>query len=819
MWTLECDGPVLRGKQIWLKPGSRLLVGRTRPSKADGDTGSYLIDHKSVSRRHIIISVEDVEPGTGSQLRTKSKLIIDERSKLGTTMDGKKVHGTIDLAGDEHTIQLGNYEHLLRIKWRPVVLTITSLSKTQKRSDDPLGSIRSKLEKYDVKFTTELIVGSTTHVVAAKRNQPVVLEALVHGKHIVTGAYIQAIVDAVTPQPNAEDPENPLPAPLEDDFEKNWPSTAGFIPPPGKEPVVRPESYFAPNPQRYSIFSQYIFVFCDSTQFDNLKGVVNGGDGKALLYEDFELGQTRPEDFVAYVKQVAGLKDPDASIQGKKVVVVRLAAKTETEWTEKFVQDADLLLGQRSFAQNEFLDAILTVDTRSFCQPLSEEEEQGPINSPVRQDTTTARPTKPNAPPQVETTPARPTTRNTTYQPEPASPRPTRITAVATRQQPAPARRAARETSPVREPSPPKEPFPPPRNRTPEPPKPKRRPLRTVTESRFKGFDDFNPNEIVSVPDDDDDGMMTPPDQTPATSLAPPQASRAVSGTKRRSSVTGQDEEIDKLLPAAAAMKKRRLNTNDPREKTVSPKAKPMRKPKPERQIDVMEEVRKAREAAEQDARLDEDALKAAMEEMDIDSIRLAVKIEIMEVKPRGALAERVGDEGRWDDRWNGRKNFKRFRRKGQDVPRRGQRVIIPLEESIKQPSERSRDEFAVPTGESTSRSGLSSTVASQLGRLGEDSDDETSFRRQVARSARGRPRVAESVTIEMDDESVAGASTVAKSYKTAKTTKTAGSTGTARKRPAAAEAEQPAARRRKVIVQPEPDSDDSDDALRFRRR
>jgi len=63
----------------------------------------------------------------------------------------------------------------------------------------------------------------------------------------------------------------------------------------------------------------------------------------------------------------------------------------------------------------------------------------------------------------------------------------------------------------------------------------------------------------------------------------------------------------------------------------------------------------------------------------------LAITEEI-EIKPRIAplRAERADESERWEDRWNGRKNFKKFRRRGAppvNVRDMG-RIIIPLEEA-----------------------------------------------------------------------------------------------------------------------------------------
>lgn len=179
--------------------------------------------------------------------------------------------------------------------------------------------------------------------------------------------------------------------------------------------------------------------------------------------------------------------------------------------------------------------------------------------------------------------------------------------------------------------------------------------------------------------------------------------SQLISGRKRAPSPIIEDDEdlMDQLAPAATALKKRKLADDVARkqrgESTPPPQAiqreieevvkSPLKKIKKEKkEIDVLEHARQQREKEEATARAEREALEAALEGMDIGQIRNLAVIEEMEVKrTRPPARDRAhGDEGeRWDDRWNGRKNFKKFRRRTTEGerPRRFDRVIVPLEE------------------------------------------------------------------------------------------------------------------------------------------
>lgn len=105
-----------------------------------------------------------------------------------------------------------------------------------------------------------------------------------------------------------------------------------------------------------------------------------------------------------------------------------------------------------------------------------------------------------------------------------------------------------------------------------------------------------------------------------------------------------------------------------------------------EKQVDYQKLVRERREAEEEAARRDEESLRGVVEGENVEAMRNLAVVEEMEVFPRRSIAKQNVNGGvnpRWEDEWNGRKNFKKFRRQGEDgrVRRMGQSVMVPLEE------------------------------------------------------------------------------------------------------------------------------------------
>ena len=152
-----------------------------------------------------------------------------------------------------------------------------------------------------------------------------------------------------------------------------------------------------------------------------------------------------------------------------------------------------------------------------------------------------------------------------------------------------------------------------------------------------------------------------------------------------------EDEMVDKLLPAATAMKRRRLEEQRnqvPSEQSfeTSQLSKPQKARKSKKEINIKDVVRERREAEEEAACRDEGNLRDVMQGMNVEEMKNLAVIEELDVPARVPRPQRREPNGqandRWDERWNGRKNFKKFRRRGEcGQVRRGQSVIVPLEE------------------------------------------------------------------------------------------------------------------------------------------
>jgi hypothetical protein len=138
---------------------------------------------------------------------------------------------------------------------------------------------------------------------------------------------------------------------------------------------------------------------------------------------------------------------------------------------------------------------------------------------------------------------------------------------------------------------------------------------------------------------------------------------------------------VSDLLPGAQAMKRRRAEMGDDQTMPAKRiKAEPAPKPR-RRKIDVLEEARKHREEEEKQQQTEMNS--TLSNEIDVEKLRDLAIVEEMELPVRQPPAREENSSDRWDEQWNGRKNFKRFRRKGEPrhARQRVQSVIVPLEE------------------------------------------------------------------------------------------------------------------------------------------
>ncbi|KAJ5557967.1 hypothetical protein N7535_009460 [Penicillium sp. DV-2018c] len=619
MWVLDSTGDFLGGKRSWLRPGKKYLFGRF-----PRDGVRHAVNDQSISRRHMTIEISPVKPRDGLSPRARSDIIItDLGSKKGTVVDGQRIQGEHRLEkSDEHVIQLAKYKHPLRIKWEPVVLTMSFSSKDVRR-EEPLAHVRMRLEDLDIKTVMDYIVGHTTHVVQSKRNTAKGLQALVNGKYIVNDSYIDALVYATTPG-DLEQEESPCP--LELDYESAWPNPNAHLPPPGKEPTQRPAAAFAPDPARLNVFEGYTFVFGDLVQFENLQGPINNAQGKAL-YHKIEDGVTTAAEIVSFMRKAAGRKGVGSERQGPGgVVFVRYRSKGDLEpWSLELSTEVALMTGQRVIEQREFLDAILGNDASPLCRPLREDSSsQASISTPAAEAT----PTKEGE-----------------------------IPALAESLGPAEPEASQRLRA---------------RARTPR--------VRPYV-SKMKTFDDgFDMESVPMYAPEDEDNANLDSTQTIMAEEAqlPAQPSQPLDTMKEEP----EEDIVSDLLPGARAMKRRRAEMThlDASDKAIAtePEAPKRKRAK----LDVLEAARKHREEEEENRKAEENLHPVDMSDMDVEQLKNLAIVEEMEIPVRRAPARSGETSDRWDEHWNGRKNFKKFRRKGEPGSRaRIQTVIVPLEE------------------------------------------------------------------------------------------------------------------------------------------
>ncbi|KAJ4383833.1 hypothetical protein N0V86_000676 [Didymella sp. IMI 355093] len=811
MWFLEHES-LFGGKRVWLRPGSQQLFGRTKSSE-EGKT--WRIDNKAVSRQHCTIRVLEVPADAGSKLHTRSQIEITDLScRQGTLIDGnmikstKKDDGSIEYAktileGTEHSIRLAQSYEPFRVCWKPVVFTYASKETKESKARS------AKLHALDIKTTVEFVFGKTTHVVTQKRNLPRVLSGLVAGKHIVTSDFLDAVVERATHTTDSD--YGYVPSPLEEDFVSQWPKEEEYVPPTATEPVPRPQEMLRPDSLRSEIFHGLTFVFIDPSQHNSLQDSVQGGGGKALLYESFKHGETTVQEYVDFYWSVAGKKRTKRLEKGKSpVITVRLAipADGSDEWTANFVNGVDHAVGQRSILQNEFLDIILTKD-RSGLQKLPQEI--------------------PGA---------------TSREPEPVTRRSMQNTTP-----------AAREPSEAPESSAPTdEPF---------KPNPRKRLHRPKTTSRFTGFDDYEPPpKIRKTEDTQMEGVQQSIPQSARSATQAPGVQNATAPTGQTHTQTRtqrvlsparetieKEELMDAQFPAAAEIKRRRAATRAPsasvEPETNTPVTQPKRRgvealeglqrarQKADKEINVREQTRLRIKEEEDRRKADEESLREQLEGIDIEQMKNLAVIEEMEVLPRQrnndnlrtpaeARAQAQAQNDRWDPAWNGRKNFKKFRRRGAEQGVAPHRVIIALEEA---PQQTGFGDSWFLHADTEPRPSSLAPRREENGENEDESEPEQGFRGRTSRTQSQRPSQPQREVINVedsgpDDEEVVEPRTQRSSGRTQRVVETQ-SFDHGRKRPGGAANGQPPTKKGRVdrSRRDDNDSDNEETGFRFKRR
>ncbi|TPX22532.1 hypothetical protein DIZ76_014406 [Coccidioides immitis] len=409
--------------------------------------------------------------------------------------------------------------------------------------------------------------------------------------------------------------------PLELDFDAAWPDPTKHLPPRGKETTDLPDSAYEPQLERLDVFEGYTFVFCDSSRFEELQGPITNGHGKALLFK-VEPEKTTPQELIDYMTLASGNKGLARDLDGSGgVLLVQPRKKRHEKWFERFENEVGRLTGQRSIEPGEFLDSILRNNASKLYKPYK---------------------------PLVVEEPTAESQDQVMEDPEELAP--SRLAATSTRAV------TAEETQKSRRPT-------------------KRTRTQQTYVPKFKDFDDGFDMESIPVYTLEAEDVPEEPSQTTAMNPMPDQS-------VQDQEMSDVDDGVSELLPGATAMKQH-FNGRTRRAATPPPQPPPRSKrPK----LDVIKAVRQHREAEDRAAmaRWEEEETAAIVDGMDLSRIQNLAIIEEMPVLEK-ARPDRPsnGDGDRWDDRWNGRKNFKKFRRKGDGgVQHRIQAIIVPLEEA-----------------------------------------------------------------------------------------------------------------------------------------
>ncbi|UNI23205.1 hypothetical protein JDV02_009037 [Purpureocillium takamizusanense] len=803
MWLLESED-AFEGRRLWLKPGKTYLFGRTA-----AEPGQLAISHNTISRKHLTITVDNVPDGHAHHLTSRSKLTIEDlKTKIGTTVDGTKIKGSKHVVeGKEAQFVMGKCPQVFRITWFPVIFTFSFTNK--ELQTQPLTSLRDQFEGLDIKLLTEYNADHTTHVVAKKRNTAKGLQALINGKYIVTESFLEAVMQAAEPPRGGDASE---PSALEQDFSQYWPDPMQHLPPRGGEPVQHPDTIYSPDMGRKDVFEGYTFIFYDKTQYNNLLAPITNGGGKAMFHT-INPGEELPDDFVRYVKSVAGEKGlgsfEDGS-EGKGVVLVRyLPGKGDlVDWYTQFITDVSLSLDHRPIEQNEFLEAILVKDASQLRRPLEVESSM------------------PNQ-----------------------SGRPTQHEAAASGQ---PSSAAAHAASSNVESQPTDDQV--------DQPPPRRGRARGPIKRRFAGFDDDadmdvdEPSSVRSAAEQprtgtDEGGLFV--SQEAYASQSQPDSVANASPRKRRGSPLPEDDLMDGMAPAVARFKRQRLEHADafasasPEPSaaadaaSASSRAKKAKNPK---ELDVLAHAARHREEEEARARREKEDLANLPDDADLAEIRRLQIVEEMPVRQSSASAVATRDQdiasGRWNPKWNGMKNFKKFRRRGEEQGRQPTRVIISL-------AQVKNKEFGVGDNywleDEGSQRNKKTTQPSATTASHPSASTSTPSMPPPAPPTRASQRkkntgfvISDSSDAEEDEENLAanqdtapsgtGSTRISATQSQQRNTRSQGTTQSQGKRPARdspVTAEQPAKRsraapppRKPVEV---PDSDDSDDELKFR--
>ncbi|PSR88769.1 hypothetical protein BD289DRAFT_226845 [Coniella lustricola] len=661
MWLLEAAGDDFDGRKLWLRPGNKYLFGRT------SNSGERIrIPYKTISRQHLTIFVGTVNPDDGTKLESRSTITLEDHGNKhgGTYINGTNINREkYVLTKDTNTLKFANYTVLFHITWRPIVLGF-SLTKVE-TEQGALSLIQEQLEPLDIKYTTDHRLKGVTHVVSKRRNTSRVLQALVNGQLVVSLTFTDAITQAAATYPKEN---GTLTSNLEEDFEGSWPDATKYLPlrtdGPGTD---QPDEAYAPDHRRKEIFDGFTFVFYERKRFEELLPVITSAKGKAL-FMDVVPQKTNIDDFIRYVKSVAGEKglgEFEDGSEGRGVVVVRYVPAGDDDdarWFLNFYNQVALRLDHRPIESRDLLPAILDLEPMQLRRPL-----------------------------EVESTPREQGTQ--------ASNRPVEVVGTAMDIDETDGTSVVEETPP------------------PQPRKQPRGRQRTAPKSRFKGFNidsDSNEDEGTSIPRPS--GAPSEASQSmfmTQTESQAPEQTQIVGASSQRKRPAPERDIMEEVAPTAARIKRMRLEgdvdllpavpveeeeqkkgevpesqrkkTKDKAQTAATPAAKKSKAKKKSDADDsgdeLLDQYIQAGQEEEARRQAEEARLRRQLNEGGIDfkEIRDAMNVLSIEMRKRVNRDPEEEHSRRWDPKWNGLKNFKKFHKQGEQRGRPQTKVIVPL--------------------------------------------------------------------------------------------------------------------------------------------
>ena len=300
-----------------------------------------------------------------------------------------------------------------------------------------------------------------------------------------------------------------------------------------------------------------------------------------------------------------------------------------------------------------------------------------------------------------------------------------------------------------------------------------------------------------------------------------------------------EDEEdlMDALLPGAAALKRRKIEQQKEAERTgksfeesvaKTQSKEPAPRKKGKKEVNIKDAVRERREAEDQAAREDEEDIQGTIGDMNIEEMKRLAVVEEMAVPTRSDRPIRHAANGvhsdRWDDRWNGRKNFKKFRRQGEGgQARRGHTVMVPLEQ-VKQKDFGIGEEYWLDDSEKAKRKrktqsqsqAFSNAKSQQIEDENIELEEPSALEVPAELALNGDDDTPATIDVEAP-RTTSRMDHLQDTGRSSNRSQATATTGT--KRAAPAKAKPPPAKKQKVVAVKDSDESDSDDGLKFRFR